>query len=113
MLGRLVLLLLQITLGWFASNALMTYVKFGEFRLFIFAVIAAIVVYLIGIIAAQVIKDVGSPSSQTLSASLVLALIAAAIATWGPSLIPQIPWSQVPDKYLVMAGAILGYMFKR
>ncbi len=113
MLGRLVLLLLQVTVGWFATNALMSMIKFGQFRLFIFAVIAAVVVYLIGIIAAQIVKDVGQPSSQTLTFALIWAVAAAAIATWGPTLLPQIPWRQVPDQYLVMAGAIIGYMLKK
>ncbi|HIE68923.1 MAG TPA: hypothetical protein EYP98_01495 [Planctomycetes bacterium] len=42
---------------------------------------------------------------------LVLALIAAAIAIWGPLLIPQI--AQIPDKGLILAGAIIGYHAKR
>ena len=78
MLGRLVLILLQIVGGWFGANAIMSAIKFGQFRLFIFAVVAAIVVYLIGVLAAQILQDVGSPSSSTLSSALVFALIAAA-----------------------------------
>jgi hypothetical protein len=113
MLGRLILILLQITVGWFATNALMSQIKFGEFRLFIFAVIAAIVVYLLGVIAAQVIKDVGAPSNQSLTMALFLALGAAAVVTWGPALLPQVPWRQVPDKYLVMAAAIAGTILKK
>lgn len=113
MLGRLVLLLLQVVLGWFGSSAIIGYIKFGEFRLFIFAVIAAIVVFLIGVIAAQVLKDVGHPSSHTLSWALVCALIAAALWTFGPQFIPQIPWGKVKAEYAVLAGAILGYMIKK
>ncbi|MFA5951306.1 MAG: hypothetical protein WC807_13580 [Hyphomicrobium sp.] len=116
MLGRLVLLLLQIVIGWFGTNALMGYVKIGgEFHLFIFAVVAAIVVFLIGIIAAQVLKDVGTPSSHTLSWALGLALIAALLWTFGPGLpiISQVPWGKIPAEYAVLGGAILGYMIKR
>lgn len=116
MLGRLILLLLQIVAGWFGSNAIMGFIKFGEFRLFIFAVVAAIVIYLIGIIAAQVLRDVGSPSGHTLSWALTLALIAAALWTWGPSLplLAQVPWGRVADaKYAVLGGAILGYLIKK
>ena len=52
MLGRLVLLLLQIVIGWFGSQAIMKYIQMGGiFRLFIFAIVAAIVVFLVGIIA--------------------------------------------------------------
>jgi hypothetical protein len=42
-----------------------------------------------------------------------LAVVAAVIATWGPSLVPQIPWSRVPAHALVIAGAILGYLVKK
>jgi purine-cytosine permease-like protein len=116
MLGRLVLLLLQITVGWFATNALMSQLplgSFSQFKLFIFAVIAAIVVYLVGVIAAQVVKDVGSPSSQTLTSALIFALIAAALAKWLPSILPQLQVQRIPDNQLVMAGAVLGYMLKK
>jgi hypothetical protein len=114
MLGRLVLLLLQIVGGWFGSNAAMAYIPFGEFRLFIFAVVAAIVVFFIGVIAAQVLKDVGTPSSSTLTWALLVGLLAAVLWTWAPSLpvLSDIPWGRVRAEYAVLAGAILGYMFK-
>jgi hypothetical protein len=115
MLGRLILLLLQIAIGWFGSNAIMGYIRFGEFRLFIFAVVAAIVVFLIGVVAALVLKEVGSPSSHTLSWAVVLALIAAALWTFGPSLpvLSDVPWGKIRAEYAVLAGAILGYMIKK
>lgn len=114
MLGRLVLLLLQIAVGWFCANAVMGAIRLGQFSqfsLFIFAIVAAITVYLIGIIAAQILKEVGAPSSSTLSAALVLALIAAALAKWGPQFLPLL--NDVPDKALVLGGAILGYTMKK
>ena len=112
MLGRLVLLLLQIGIGWFGSQAIMKYIQMGGiFRLFIFAVVAAIVVFLVGIIAAQVLREVSQPSSHTLSWAVAVALIAAAIWTWGAQFVPQL--RQVPADYAVLAGAILGYMIKR
>jgi hypothetical protein len=116
MLGRLVLLLLQIAVGWFGTNALMAYIRLGgEFRLFIFAVVAAIVVFLIGVIAAQVLREVGMPSSATLLWALVVALIAAALWTFGPGLplLSEVPWGRLRAEYAVLAGAILGYMIKK
>lgn len=113
MLGRLILLLLQIAIGWFGSNAIMGYIQFGQFRLFIFAIVAAIVVFLVGIIAAQILREVGTPSSSTLSWAVIVALIAAALWTWGPQFLPQLPWRQVRAEYAVLAGAILGYIIKR
>lgn len=113
MLGRLILLLLQIVIGWFATKAIMEYIKFGQGRLFIFAIVAAIVVFLIGVIAAQVLREVGTPSTHTLSWSLAFGLIAAALWTFGPVYLRDIPWRQVPDEYAVLAGAIIGYLIKR
>lgn len=116
MLGRLVLLLLQIVLGWFGSRALMDAVDNsvpGSLKIYLFAVVCAIVVFLIGIIAAQVVKDVGAPSSATLSFSLVLALVAALLWTFGPQILPMVPWGKIPTNYAVLGGAILGYMAKR
>jgi hypothetical protein len=113
MLGRLLLLLLQIVIGWFGTNAIMGYIKFGQFRLFIFAIIAAIVVFLLGVIAAQVLREVGMPTSHTLSWAVVFALIAAALWTFGPMYLRDIPWSQVKAEYAVLAGAIIGYVIKR
>jgi hypothetical protein len=84
MLGRLVLLLLQVVVGWFGATAIMGYIKLGQFRLLIFAVVAAIVVFLVGVVAAQVLREVPTPNSSTLSWSLIIALIAAVAWTLGP-----------------------------
>ena len=93
MLGRLVLLLLQIVLGWFGANAIMGWIGGsvpGAFSIYVFAIVAAIVVFLVGIIAALLWE-------------------------FGPTLplLSEIPWGRVPDKYAVLAGAILGYHIKR
>lgn len=118
MLGRLVLLLLQIVVGWFGSNALMGMVGGhvpGSVKLYVFAVVAAIVVYMIGVIAAQVLKDVATPGSTTLTWALGLALVAALLWSFGPTLpvLSDVPWGKVPALYAVLAGAILGYTIKK
>jgi len=115
MLGRLVLLLLQVVIGWFGANAAMGYISFGgEFRLLIFAVVAAIVVFLVGVVAAQLLREVPTPTSTTLSWALIVALIAAVAWTLGPKYLRELPWNMVrPAEYAVLAGAILGYMIKR
>lgn len=114
MLGRLVLLFLQIVAGWFGAPILRSYIPVsGVFDLFIYAAIFAIIVYVVGILAALVVKDVGSPSPATLTTALVVALIAAAFATWGMDLIPQIPGSTISKRGIVLAGAILGYFIRR
>lgn len=115
MLGRLVLLLLQIVIGWFGTNALMGFMSGvpGTFTLYVFAIIAAIVIFLIGLIGSQVLKEVGQPSSSTLSWSLALALIAALLWSFGPTYLPAVQWSVIQAKYAVFAAAIIGYLIKR
>lgn len=116
MLGRLILLLLQIAIGWFGANAIMSHIPVGSpLNLFVFAVVAAIIVFLIGVVAALVIKDIGSPSSRTLTWALVLALIAAALWQFGPQVpvLSEVPWNRIPAHYAVLAGAILGYFLRR
>jgi len=118
MLGRLVLLLLQIVLGWFGANAIMGWVGGSvpsAFSIYVFAIVAAIVVFLVGIIAAQVLQGVWTPGSGTLSAALVVGIIAALLWEFGPALplLQEIPWGRVPVKYAVLGGAILGYHLKK
>lgn len=114
MLGRLVLLLLQIAGAYTLAPMVMGHIPVpGSFSLFVFALVASIIVFLIGLVGAQVIKDVATPSSATLSSTLVLALIMALVWTFVPPLVPDIPWSKVPDRWAVIAGAVLGYFAKR
>lgn len=113
MLGRLILVLLQAIVAWFLAPIIAGHIPVpGVFSLFVFAIICAIIVFLVGIVAAQILRDVGQPGSSTLSWALIFALIAAALATWGPDLLPQVPWTR-HDRGLVVVGAILGYLLKR
>lgn len=116
MLGRLILFLLQVALGWFGSKALMDTVGSAvpsSLKLYVFAAVAAVVCYLIGIVAAIVLKEVASPSSATLSWSLTLAIVAALLWSFGPSILPQVPWGKIRPEHAVLAGAILGYIVRR
>ena len=113
MLGRLILILAQLVIGWFATNALMKLIKFGDFRLFIFAVVAAIVVFLIGVLGSMILQGVGQPGTATLSMTLIFALIAALLWSFGPSLVSEIPWGKVKPNVAVLVAAVLGYLIKR
>jgi hypothetical protein len=118
MLGRLVLLLLQIVIGWFGANAILGWLGGsvpGAFSIYVFAILAAIVVFMVGILAAPVLQGVWTPGSRTLTWSLALALIAALLWEFGPTLplLSEIPWGRVPDKYAVLAGALLGYHLRK
>jgi hypothetical protein len=114
MLGRLVLIFLQVAIGWAGAPFVRQHIPVsGTFDLFIYAAIFAVIVYIVGILAALIIKDVGSPSPAALTTALVVALIAAAFATYGWQLIPQLPGGTISKRGFVLAGAVLGYMFRR
>ena len=114
MLGKLILILLQIVAAWFAAPVIRSYIPTGgAYDLLLYAVIFAIVVYLTGVLAALVIKDVGTPSGATLTAAVVLALIAAAVLTFVPEIVPNIPGGTITNRGIVLAFAILGYLIKR
>lgn len=113
MLGKLILILVQLVIGWFASNALMSLIKFGDLRLYIYAVVAAIVVFLIGVLGSMVLRGVGQPGSATLTMALIFALIAAVLWSFGPQILSSVPWNNIRADVAVLVGAVLGYAIKR
>jgi hypothetical protein len=114
MLGRLILIALQVVVAWGGGPFLRQYIPVsGAFDLFVWAAIFAVIAYIVGIIAALIIKDVASPSPAALTTSVVVALLAAAFAKYGLAYVPQIPGNTISQRGIVLAGAILGYMIRR
>lgn len=114
MLTKLILFILQVAVAWFLAPIIYSKIPVpGEFGLFLYALLFAIIVFLTGVLGAQVLQGVGSPSSATLSASLVLALIVAAVIVFLPQVMAMIPSNTISDRGFVLAGAILGYWIKR
>lgn len=113
MLARLLLIVVQIAAGWFGANAVMPFVQIGEFQLFVFGAIAAVFVWIVGLLASLVLRYIGRPGGGTLAFTVVFALLAAALATWGPQLFPTVPWARIDGYYLTLAGAIIGYVMKK
>lgn len=117
MLPKLVLILLQGLVGWtFAPQArALIPVNVGAFNILLVAVIVAILVWLVGHIGALVLKDTPPPSSATLTACLILAMIFA-----GLTMIPQVMTLVngtlrfgLPTLAFPLIGAILGYLVKK
>jgi hypothetical protein len=115
MLGRLVLLLVQLAVGWFGGPAILSKIgNFGTLHIFIAAVIFAIIVWLLGFIGSVVLKDVAQPSPATLTVALIGALIGA-----GLTLVPQVTSAVnsvvrgVPPHAYPLIGAVLGYLIRR
>ena len=116
MLSRLILLALQLAIGWFGAPYIVRYIpNLGGLQLFVYAVVFAVLVWVVGLILSQVLRETGMPSSSTLVTSLVVALIGAALITWLPTLVPDLagPMRQLPALAYPLIGAVIGYHVKR
>lgn len=110
MLPRIVLILLQIACAWTLMPKIMNYIPVaGDIRIFVIAIIFAVIVWLVGLLGAEILKDTARPSGKTLAAALVLALLGAALF-YVPGLVQAIPY-KINELYVSLGGAILGYMF--
>jgi len=114
MIGRLILIVLQVAGGWGASHAALDAIKVsGDIRLYIFAIVAAVVIFFIGIIGSIVLRGVGRPGLGTLTWSVILALSAAALWSYGPMVFDQVPWNRIKPEATALIAAMVGYMIKR
>jgi hypothetical protein len=116
MLSRLILLGLQLLLGWLATPYIMHALPgLGALRLFVAAVVVAVVVWIAGLVLSQVLRDTSMPSSATLVACLIVALIGAAAITWLPAVLPDASHAMhhVPTDAYPLIGAVLGYHLRR
>ncbi|MEZ5842311.1 MAG: hypothetical protein R3D27_01080 [Hyphomicrobiaceae bacterium] len=116
MLGRLILLLVQVAVGWTLAPVAARYLPpLGQLRIFVYALIFAVIVWVVGIIGSLVLKDVAKPSPAALTFAIVGALIGA-----GLTLVPQVTTAVagvlkggIPVLVWPLAGAVLGYALKR
>jgi len=116
MLSRLVLLALQLIAAWLAAPLIVRYIpNLGRFELFVYAAVFAVLVWVVGLVMSQVLRETGMPSSSTLVATLVVALIGAALITWLPGLVPDLarPMRQLPTLAYPLIRAVIGYHIKR
>jgi hypothetical protein len=116
MLSRLVLLALQLIVAWVAAPVIVRYIPgLGRMQLFVFAAVFAVLVWVVGLVLSQVLRETGMPSSSTLVASLVVALIGAALVTWLPVFVPDVrgPMRNLPDLAYPLIGALIGYHVRR
>lgn len=116
MLSRLILLALQLVVAWFVAPLIVRYIPgLGRLQLFVFAAVFAMLVWIVGLVLSQVLRDTGMPHSATLVASLIVALIGAAIVTWLPVFVPDLrgPMRAIPDLAYPLIGAVLGYHMRR
>jgi hypothetical protein len=116
MLARLILLALQVVIAWFAAPYIVRYIPgMGRLELFVYAVVFAVLVWLVGVVGSQVLKDTAMPTSSALATTLVVALIATAIYTWLPLVVPDAKRAMLnlQEKLYPLIGAVLGYHIRR
>ncbi|MEO1718844.1 MAG: hypothetical protein AAFR23_01290 [Pseudomonadota bacterium] len=114
MLGRIVLILIQFGISWrIAPEIKRLLPPLGDLEIFAFAVIFALLVWLIGVLGHLVLKDVAQPTPSTLAFALLIALIFA-----GGTLIPDVTQAigrivAIQPILYPLIGAVLGYAVKR
>lgn len=113
MLSTLVLIVLQFVIAFLGAPQVMRFIPVsGDLRTFVHAATFAALVWLTGMIASQVLKDVPQRSTAALALSTGLALAGAALIVFAPQLIAALPL-KFPQLYVPLALAILGYFMRR
>jgi hypothetical protein len=116
MLSRLVLLAAQLVVAWFATPPLLDLLPpFAGLRLLAYGVVAAVVVFLVGLVLAQILRDTRPPSSSTLASCILLALAGAALVYFRDHLPLEVRAStrSLREEIYPLLGAVLGYQLKR
>lgn len=112
MVGYLALVVLQFVAAFFGAPMALRYIPVqGDPRTFVHAVLFAVIVWIVGLVGSFVLRDVRLPTTRTLAAAIIGAVIGAALM-FVPQLLAAIPL-KFPPLYLPLAGAILGYLLRR
>lgn len=113
MLSNLLLIVVQFAAAFLGAPHVMGFIPIsGDLRTFAHAAVFAVIVWIVGLVAAQILKDIQQRSVASLSAALVLALIGAALIVFLPQVVNAIPL-KFPQLYVPLLGAILGYFMRR
>lgn len=112
MLARAALILFQLIFAWYLATCLIGHIPLrGDLRLFAYAALMGLMVWNAGLIGAEFLKDVAAPSSATLVACLIGALIGAAIL-FVPGLLGYIPL-RIERMFIPLIGAVIGYALRK
>src|SRR5262245_56666312 len=133
MLPRLVLLAAQFTVGWHAVPYVVRDIPglgglepvafiaryiipgFTAVELLVYAVVFALLVWVVGLILSEALKNTRSPSLVTLLSALVVALAGVALVALQPRATPALtePLRALPALAYPLFGAVLGYQVHR
>jgi hypothetical protein len=110
-LGRLVLIALQLAGGWFGAPYLLKYVSVGgDLQVLVHGAVFAVLIWVVGVVGSQVLKGVDVPSAATLVYALAGGLSGAALIVLKvPAMLPL----TFPPLLLPLGLAILGYVLKK
>jgi len=112
MLARIVLVLFQLVFAWYMAACLINHIPLrGDLRLFLHAGLFGLMVWNAGLIGAEILQNVARPSSATLVACLIGALIGAALL-FVPGLVSSIPF-RFERLFVPLLGAVIGYALRR
>jgi hypothetical protein len=132
MLPRLVLLGAQLAVGWHAAPYVVRDIPglgglepvafiaryipgFTAVELIVYAAVFALLVWVVGLILSEALKNIRSPSPATLLSALVVALACAALVALLPRAAPALadPLRALPALAYPLFGAVLGYQVHR
>ena len=112
MLGRIVLILVQLAGAWFLAPLVARYIPVtGVVRDLLYALLFAVFAWVIGLVSAEVIKGVNKPQGSSFFWSIVLALVGAAILI-APTYVPNFNFALplgIATLSLPLIGAVIGY----
>jgi cytosine/uracil/thiamine/allantoin permease len=115
MLGRIILVLIQLVVGWFAGNAILKWLALsGPLELAALVAVLGLLMWVCGLVGAEVLQGVGRPSHRALVWSLVGAATGVALwkyGGWVPVLKDVIKGLNL--KYLPLALAVIGYQLRK
>jgi hypothetical protein len=116
MLGYIILVIVQFAAAFVGGPQLAGRIPgldSGNVRVFVQAVIYALIVWVVGVVASILLKDVRMPGSATLTTALIGAIIGATILSIPQALNALYSVVHFPQAYLPIFGAILGYLVRR
>jgi len=120
MLPHIILIILQLAGAWWLAPRLKALIpaipQFGGYNveIFVWAVLFAVIVFVIGFVGSIVLKGVRTPGAGTLTFSVLLALVLAALTFVPPisqTVVRFVPGIEV--LWWPLIGAVIGYMIKR
>ena len=111
MLGRLMLILVQLVVGWYAALEVVKGLPhLGNLDIFVLAAVFAILVWAIGLLAAAVLKDVSQPGAPALMFAFAAAVIFSALTVFPDAqrAVASVA-GNLDARIYPLVGAVIGY----